>query len=126
MAYKKYQKNRTKLHSRIATNARVKEQAKQNFVDKDYALKLNNKMHNQNLDLREPLLSDFYKPSTSQKQGEMIYVREMALALGLAASHFLWTQKKLERKLSRICHGPKAFWKGLPAVKKLAQEAGVL
>ena len=46
--------------------------------------------------------------------------------MGLAASHFLWTQKKLERKLSRICHGPKAFWKGLPAVKKLAQEAGVL
>ena len=89
VAYKKYQKNRTKLHSRIATNARVKEQAKQNFVVKDYALKLNNKMHNQNLDLREPLLSDFYKPSTSQKQGEMIYVREMALALGLAASHFL-------------------------------------
>ena len=89
VAYKKYQKNRTKLHSRIATNARVKEQAKQNFVDKDYALKLNYKMHNQNLDLRKPLLSDFYKPCTSQKQGEMIYVREMALALGLAASHFL-------------------------------------
>ena len=34
--------------------------------------------------------------------------------------------KETGRKLSRICHGPKAFWKGLPVVKKLAQEAGVL
>ena len=43
--------------------------------------KLYNKTHNKGLDLKEPQLSDFYKPSTSQKQGEMIYVGGMALAL---------------------------------------------
>ena len=29
------------------------------------------------------------------------------------------------KKLSRIYYSPKGFWKGLPAVKKLSQEAGV-
>ena len=31
----------------------------------------------------------------------------------------------MEIKLSRIYDSPKGFWKGLPAVKKLAQEAEV-
>ena len=64
-AYDKYQENRTKLLNWIATNDRVKEQAKQNFVDMDYALKLYNSVCNQYLQL-----SDFYKPSTSQQQDE--------------------------------------------------------
>ena len=68
-AYEKYQENRTKIVNWIATNDRVKEQPKQNFVDTDYALKLYNKVHNQELDLREPQLSDFYKLRVQQKQG---------------------------------------------------------
>ena len=32
---------------------------------------------------------------------------------------------KMERKLSRVYYSPKGFLKGLPAVKKLAKEAGV-
>ena len=86
--HQKYQEYRTKLLGWIATYYRVKEKAKYNFVDTDYAMKLYN---NQDLDLREPKLSDFYKPSTSQKQGEMIYVGGMALALalGLATTRFL-------------------------------------
>ena len=32
---------------------------------------------------------------------------------------------KMEKKLSRIYYSPKGFWKGLSAVKKLSQEAGV-
>ena len=66
VAYKKYQENRTKLTKLldwITTNNRVKKQAKQNVVDTGYALKLYNEVHNQELDLREPHLSDFYKPS---------------------------------------------------------------
>ena len=51
-AYEKYQENRTKLRVWIATYDGVKEQAKQNFVDTDYALKLYNQAHNQDLDLR--------------------------------------------------------------------------
>ena len=45
------------------------EQPNQNFVDTDYALKLYNKVHNQELDLRESQLSDFYKLRFQQKQG---------------------------------------------------------
>ena len=32
---------------------------------------------------------------------------------------------EMERELSRIHYSPQGFWRGLPAVKKLAQEAGV-
>ena len=32
--------------------------------------------------------------------------------------------KMENKKLSRIYYSPKGFWKGLPAVKKLSQEAG--
>ena len=124
-AYEKYQEHRTKLLDWIVTNDKVKEQAKQNFVDTGYALNLHNKVHNQELDLREPKLSNFYKPRVHQKQGEIIYVGGMALALGLNARRFLWTQNKMEKKISKIYHSPKGFWKGLPAVKKLAQEDGV-
>ena len=88
-AYEYYQENRTKLLDWITTNDRIKEQAKQNFVDTDYALKLYNEVHNQELDLREPKLSDFYKPSVQQKQSEIVYVGGTALALGLAVSRFL-------------------------------------
>lgn len=44
MAYEKYQENRIELLNWIETNDRVKEQAKQNFVDAVYALKLYNKV----------------------------------------------------------------------------------
>ena len=32
---------------------------------------------------------------------------------------------KVKGKLSRIYYSPKGFWKGLPAVKKSAKEAGM-
>ena len=53
--------SRTKLLDWIAANDRLKDEAKQNFTDTDYALKLHSKVHNQELDLRQPLFSDFYK-----------------------------------------------------------------
>jgi len=87
--YQKDDENRTKLLDWIATNYRIKDEAKQNFENIDYALKLYNKTHQDSLDLREPQVSDFYKPSVQQKQGEIIYVGASALAVGLAASHFL-------------------------------------
>ena len=87
--YQKYQENRTKLLDWIATNDRIKDQAKQNLENTDYALKLYNKTHRDQMDLNEPQFSDFYKPSVQQKQGEMIYVGASALATGLVASHFL-------------------------------------
>ena len=87
--YQKYQENRTKLLDWIATNDRIKDKAKQNLENTDYALKLYNETHQDQMDLKEPQFSDFYKPSVQQKQGEMIYVGASALAIGLAASHFL-------------------------------------
>ena len=87
--YKKYQENSAKLLDWIATNDRIKDQAKQNLENTDYASKLYNETHQDQMDLNEPQFSDFYKPSVQQKQGEMIYFGASALAIGLAASHFL-------------------------------------
>ena len=71
------------------TNDRIKDEAKENFKNTDYALKLNNKIHQEEISLREPQFSDFYQPSVQQKQGEIIYIGASALAIDFAASYFL-------------------------------------
>ena len=86
----KYEENRAKLNDWILTNDRIKDEAKQNFENTDFALKLFNKGYQQKIEnLKEPQFSDFFQPSKSQKQGELIFVGISALALGFAASHFL-------------------------------------
>ena len=87
--YEKYEENRAKLNDWIMTNDRIKDEAKKNLENTDYALKLYNKIHHDYLSLREPQFSDFYRPSAQQKQGEIIYVGASALAIGFAASYFL-------------------------------------
>ena len=87
--YEKYTENRAKLNDWIMTNDRIKDEAKENFKNTDYALQLYNKIHQEDLKLREPQFSDFYQPSVQQKQGEIIYVGASALAIGFAASYFL-------------------------------------
>ena len=87
--YEEYEENRAKLNDWIMTNDRIKDEAKENFKNTDYALKLYNKIHQDDLSLREPQFSDFYQPSAQQKQGEMIYVGASALAIGFAASYFI-------------------------------------
>ena len=87
--YEEYEKNRAKLNDWIMTNDRIKDEAKENFKNTDYALKLYNKIHQDDLSLREPQFSDFYQPSAQQKQGEIIYVGASALAIGFAASYFI-------------------------------------
>ena len=42
-----------------------------------------------------------------------------------ACQSCLVNYNEMERELSRIHYSPQGFWRGLPAVKKLAQEAGV-
>ena len=79
--YEEYEENRAKLNE--------KDEAKENFKNTDYALKLYNKIHQVDLSLREPQFSDFYQPSAQQKQGEIIYVGASALAIGFAASYFI-------------------------------------
>ena len=87
--YEEYEENRAKLNDWIMTNDRLKDEAKENFKNTDYALKLYNKIHQDDLSLREPQFSDFYQPSAQQKQGEIIYVGASALAIGFAASYFI-------------------------------------
>ena len=88
--YEEYEENRAKLNDWIMTNDRIKDEAKENFKNmEDYALKLYNKIHQDDLSLREPQFSDFYQPSAQQKQGEIIYVGASALAIGFAASYFI-------------------------------------
>ena len=87
--YEEYEENRTKLNDWIMTNDRIKDEAKENFKNTDYALKLYNKIHQDDLSLREPQFSDFYQPSAQQKQGEIVYVGASALAIGFAASYFI-------------------------------------
>ena len=88
-AYAKYMRDRTKLLDWIATNAEIKEQAKQNFTNTDYAFKLYNQAHpdKQIIPPKEPTFSDFYRPSEQQKNGELLFVGTGALAL--AAFRFL-------------------------------------
>ena len=119
--YEEYEENRAKLNDWIMTNDRIKDEAKENFKNTDYALKLYNKIHQDDLSLREPQFSDFYQPSAQQKQGEIIYVELQLWQLVLQQV----ISFKMEKKLSRIYYSPKGFWKGLPAVKKISQEAGV-
>ena len=90
-AYAKYQKERTKLLDWIETHHEIKEQAKQNFTNTDYAFKLYNQAHQQDqLTVpQEPKFSDFYQPSEQQKEGELVFVGASALALGYAAFRFL-------------------------------------
>lgn len=87
-AYEKYEENRTKLLDWISTNDRIKDEAKQNFPNTDYALKLYKKVHQEQKDLTEPQFSGFYQPSSAQKRGEITCVGASALAIGLATSRF--------------------------------------
>jgi len=90
-AYAKYMRDRTKLLDWIATNMQVKEQAKQNFNNTNYAFKLYNQAHpdEQMIPPKEPKFSDFYQASEQQKKGELMFVDASALALGYAAFRFL-------------------------------------
>ena len=87
----RYSQERTKLLDWIETNRENKQLAKQNFTNTDYAFKLYNQANpDQKMTLpEEPKFSDFYQPSKSQKQGELLFVGGSALALGYAAFRFL-------------------------------------
>ena len=75
-AYAKYTRDRTKLLDWIAANDRLKDQAKQDFTNTDYAFKLYKQTHpdEQITSPQEPKFADFYQPSVPQKQGELLFV----------------------------------------------------
>ena len=90
-AMAKYTRERTQLLDRIETNREIKDQANQNFTNTDYAFKLYNQAHpDQILTVpKEPKFSDMYQPNELQKQGELLFVGGGALALGYAAFRYL-------------------------------------
>ena len=74
-ALAKYKEAQTKLLDSIETQ-HENELAEWNFKKADYAFKLYNRMHQDELLIspREPKFSDFYQPSALQKRGELIFV----------------------------------------------------
>ena len=80
-ALEKYQKDYAKYHEDAI--------ASQSFENTDEALKMYNKFHpDENLQINEPVFSDYYRPSKDQKIGEMAYVSGGMLALGYVASRW--------------------------------------
>ena len=89
-AYAKYQKDRTELLDWIAEQDREKDKAIHDFQDTDQALAFYNKTHRAKEALpKEPVFSDFYKPSDQKKNGELLFIGAGTLALGYAALRFL-------------------------------------
>ena len=88
--YAKYQENRQKLRDWQEQNRHEDVIASRNFENTDEALKLYNKFHpDDNMQINEPVFSDYYRPSKEQKIGEMAYVSGGMMVLGYAASKWL-------------------------------------
>ena len=88
--YAKYQENREKLLNWQEQNRKNKAIASQNFEDTDEALKLYNRTHpDENLNLTEPVFSDYYRPSKNQKTYEVICVAAGMLLVGFTVTRFL-------------------------------------
>ena len=89
----KYTRHRTKLLDWIKTNWDIKEQAKQNFTNTDYAFKPYNQAHpdRQISPLKRTSILYFYQPSKEQKQDEFLFVGGSVLILSAnyAAFYFL-------------------------------------
>ena len=85
-AVERFRQRQEKLKDFIAENDRLKNQASQNLVNVDNALKLYNQSHSEKIALREPQLSEYYSPSSQQKTAEIMYVGGGALVLGYATS----------------------------------------
>ena len=88
--YAKYQKDRTELLDWIAEQDREKDKDRYDFQDTDKALALYNQTHRAKIALpQEPKVSDYYKPSPQQTNGELLFIGASTLALGYAAFRFL-------------------------------------
>ena len=88
--YTKYQENRQKLLDWQEQNRHEDAIASRNFENTDEALKLYNKFHpDDNMQINEPVFSDYYRPSKEQKIGEMACVSGGMMVLGYAASKWL-------------------------------------
>ena len=82
-------------------NDRIKDEAKENFKNTEYALKLYNKIHQDDLKLREPQLSDFYQPSAQQRLADNKKLSRKAFENLLFSKRILEGIARREKIISR-------------------------
>ena len=86
--YQKYMESQRAFQEWKEAQENRVEISRQDFANTDEALKLYNQTHSP-LSPNEPNFSDYYRPSSSQKFGEMAYVGGGVLAIGYLASKFI-------------------------------------
>ena len=87
--YEKYNENHRKLLDWISKQHSDERIASQNLRNVDNALKLYNLTHKSDVRLSKPNWNNYYKKSSSQKTGELMYVGGGMLAAGYAISKFI-------------------------------------
>ena len=90
-----WQKSRQRVMDWYSTRRDEQDIAARDLSNTDEALKLYNKtrpskVHSEDkIDVNEPNFNDYYKPSSSQKTGEIVYVSAGMLGVVYLASKFL-------------------------------------
>jgi len=83
-----FEKRRQDYQDWLAEKYNNKIRADENDKETDQAFKLYSQTH-PDFDLKEPKLSDYYRPCSNQKMGEMAYIGGGMLTLGYVASKWL-------------------------------------
>ena len=81
--YQTWQKSRQRVMDWYSQRRDKQDIAARDLSNTDEALKLYNKVHSQD---NEPNFNDYYKPSNSQKTGEIVYVSAGMLGIVYLAS----------------------------------------
>ena len=85
--YQTWQKSRQRVMDWYSQRRDKQDIAARDLSNTDEALKLYNKVHSQDIVVgNEPNLNDYYKPSSSQKTGEIVYVSAGMLGVVYLAS----------------------------------------
>ena len=88
--YQTWQKSRQRVMDWYSTRRDEQDIAARDLSNTDEALKLYDKVHSQEIVVgNEPNFGNYYKPSSSQKTGEIVYVSAGMLGFVYLASKFL-------------------------------------
>ena len=88
--YQTWQKSRQRVMDWYSTRRDEQDIAARDLSNTDEALKLYDKVHSQEIVVgNEPNFGNYYKPSSSQKTGEIVYVSAGMLGVVYLASKFL-------------------------------------
>ena len=88
--YQTWQKSRQRVMDWYSQRRDEQDIAARDLSNTDEALKLYNKVHSEDrIEVNEPNFNDYYKPSSDQKTGEIVYVSAGMLGIVYLASKFL-------------------------------------